>query len=85
MTTHRSTKPKKLHLLTGEPPTRTSKQKPMPYLGLLISDNLKWSSHINKITNRATSTLGFLRRNLKQCSKTLKETAYTSLVISVLD
>ena len=51
----------------------------------LISNNLKWSSHIKKITNRATSTLGFLRRNLKHCSKTLKETAYTSLVRSVLD
>ena len=45
----------------------------------------KWSSHINKITNRVTSTLGFLRRNLKHCSKTLKETAYTSLVRSILD
>ena len=45
-----------------------------PYLGLLISENLKWSSHINKITNRATSTLGFLCRNLKHCSRTLKET-----------
>ena len=50
----------------------------------LISNNLKWSSHIKKITNRATSTLGFLHRNLKHCSKTLKETAYTSLVRSVL-
>jgi hypothetical protein len=56
-----------------------------PYLEQLISDNLKWSSYINKITNRATSILGFLGRNLKHCSKTLKETAYISLVRSVLD
>ena len=56
-----------------------------PYLGLLISENLKWSSHINKISKRANSTLGFLRRNLKHCPKSLKETAYFSLIRSVLD
>ncbi|KAK3095084.1 hypothetical protein FSP39_010107 [Pinctada imbricata] len=56
-----------------------------PYLGITLSDSLKWSTHINKITNRANSILGFLRRNLKYCSKSLKETAYISLVRSILD
>ena len=56
-----------------------------PYLGLTISDNLKWSSQINKMCNKANSTLGFIRRNLKHCNKKFKETAYISLVRSVLD
>ena len=83
MTTHRSTKPKYYtssldnHLLEHV--------KDNPYLVLLISDNWKWSSHISKITNRTTPTLGSLRRNLKYRSKILKETAYTSIVRSVLN
>ena len=56
-----------------------------PYLGVIISDDLKWAPHINKICNRANSTLGFIRRNLKNCDKKFKETAYISLVRSVLD
>ena len=42
---------------------------------------------INKMCNKASSTLGFIRRNLKHCNKKFKETAYiqVSLVRSVLD
>ena len=36
-----------------------------PYLGLTLTESLKWSSHITKITKKATTTLNFLRRNLK--------------------
>ena len=53
-----------------------------PYLGLNISDNLKWSSQVNKVCNKANSMLGFIRRNLKHCNKKFKETAYISLVRS---
>ena len=55
-----------------------------PYLGITLSDNMKWTTHINKISNRSISILGFIRRNLKHCSRSLKETAYISLVRSVL-
>ena len=37
-------------------------------LGLTISDNLKWSSQINKMCNKASSPLGFVRRKLKHCN-----------------
>jgi hypothetical protein len=43
------------------------------YLGLNISDDLKWSSHISKITSKASCTLGFLRRNLCQCPQECKK------------
>ena len=56
-----------------------------PYLGLMIRDDLKWSSHINKTSSKASQTLGFLKRNLKNCKQSFKETAYIALVRSVLE
>ena len=56
-----------------------------PYLGVIINANLKWSTHISKICNRANSILGFIRRNLKHSSESFKETAYSSLVRSILE
>ena len=40
---------------------------------------------INKITSKANSNLGFLRRNLRACPPKLRETAYFSLVRSSLE
>ena len=46
---------------------------------------MQWSSHINKICDKANSSLGFIRRNLKHCHVKFRETAYISLVRSVLE
>ena len=35
-----------------------------PYLGVGLSETLEWEAHINKITSKANSTMGFLRRSL---------------------
>ena len=59
--------------------------KENPYLGVLISEDLKWSKHINKTCRKAGSILAFLRRNLKQCPTSIKATAYKSLVRSILE
>ena len=56
-----------------------------PYLGLTLSNDLKWSTHINKISNKASSTLGFIQRNLKECPPECKRTAYIALVRSTLE
>ena len=56
-----------------------------PYLGVTLSEDLKWNSHINKISNKANSTLGFLKRNLKHCPQDSRRTAYLSLVRSTLE
>ena len=56
-----------------------------PYLGILFSENLTWSAHINKITSKANSTLGFLQRNLHNCPRKCKQTAYVSLVRSLVE
>ena len=42
--------------------------QPLMILGVLLSDDMKWTPHITKITKKASSTLGFLRRNLRHCS-----------------
>ena len=59
--------------------------KDNPYLGVLISQDLSFTNHINNITGKANSTLGFLRRNLKHGPVSLKELAYVSLVRSKLE
>ena len=50
------------------------------YLGVHISNDLKWNSHINSISSKANQTIGFLKRNLKINSPTIKEKAYKSIV-----
>ena len=55
------------------------------YLGITITNELSWSAHTDITTNKAHSTLGFLRRNLRGCPSKLKETAYISLVRSTLE
>ena len=55
------------------------------YLGVWVANDLKWSPHINRATGRASRSLGFLRRNLRQCPPSLKEKAYFAQVRSVLE
>ena len=56
-----------------------------PYLGITISEDLKWSHHINNISKKANSTLGFLHRNLRSCPKSSKRSAYVSLIRPILE
>jgi hypothetical protein len=55
------------------------------YLGVDIQQDLKWNSHINRITNSASKTLGFVRRNLGSCTKETKTSAYTALIRPTLE
>lgn len=56
-----------------------------PYLGLAISNDLKWTNHINNICKKASSTIGFIRRNLRHSPTKCRRTAYISLVRSTLE
>ena len=56
-----------------------------PYLGLTLSEDLTWSTHISKICKKASSTMALLRRNIRHCPRECKMTAYLSLVRSNLD
>lgn len=55
------------------------------YLGVNLTEELSWSPHVQAISSRANSTLGFLRRNLRRCPAKLKEAGYISLVRSTLE
>ena len=50
------------------------------YLGVTFSDDLQWEKHTQATAAKASRTLGFLRRNLKDCSKQVKSTTYKSMV-----
>ena len=50
------------------------------YLGVTISDDGEWDTHITNTINSGNRLLGFLRRNLKVNSKAVKELAYKMLV-----
>ena len=56
-----------------------------PYLGILFSNRLTWNQHINNITKKANSTLGFIRRNLRRCPTACKKTAYLAPVRPILE
>jgi len=50
------------------------------YLGVDISSDISWDTHINRISKMANKTLGFLRRNIKIHSESLKSSNYKILV-----
>ena len=39
------------------------------YLGVAITKDMKWNTHISNICTKANRTLGFLRRTLLSCLK----------------
>ena len=54
-------------------------------LGLTLTSDLKFNSHINNVTAKANSILCLLRRNLKISSQAVKTQAYQSLVRPLLE
>ncbi|KAI8516955.1 hypothetical protein Bbelb_055360 [Branchiostoma belcheri] len=50
------------------------------YLGVTISSNLTWGSHVDAVSSKANKTLGMLRRCLRITSTAAKERAYMALV-----
>ena len=55
------------------------------YLGVTITNDLKWNTHVSNICTKANRTLGFLRRNLEACPLDVKESAYKGLVRPILE
>ena len=55
------------------------------YLGVTITNDLKYNTHVSNICTKANRTLGFLRRNLAACPLDVKESAYKGLVRPILE
>lgn len=50
------------------------------YLGVTVSNNLSWDKHIQNVAAKGNRSLGFVKRNLKDCTPKVKAAAYCTLV-----
>ena len=57
----------------------------LKYLGITLTDDLKWSMHVKQTSTKAHQWLGFVKRNLKGSPYKHREMAYTSLVRSPME
>ena len=55
------------------------------YLGITLSSNMSWDTHINNITAKANKILSVLRRNFQIKQEETKSLAYKSMVRSNLE
>jgi hypothetical protein len=55
------------------------------YLGITLSNNMSWDTHINNITAKANEILSFLRKNLQIKQEDTKSLTYKSMVKSNLE
>ena len=68
-----------------EPPSYQLHQEVIPkvdtikYLGVKVQEDLKWNSHIEHITSKASTTLSFIRRIIPPQSTNLRVKAYKQL------
>ena len=65
------------HYILGAMPRRVTNHD---YLGVTISSDLIWHRHVTKKFNKASRTLGLLKRTLSPCSQNVKSIAYKLLV-----
>ena len=56
-----------------------------PYLGVTLTSDMSFSPHIQKITDKDTRVLNFIKRNLYSCSKEIKSKAYFTFVHPILE
>ena len=50
------------------------------YLGVDLSTNMNFNTHINRITSNANKSLGFIKRNIKTKHPGVREAAYKTIV-----
>ena len=76
---------KKIHASYTLEVTKLENVESIKYLGVTITSDLRWNTHVSNVCTKANRTLGFLRRNLYSCPQEVKEAAYKGLVRPVLD
>ena len=73
---------KKVHASCTLEGTDLENVERIKFLGVTITSDLRWNTHVNNVCTKANRTLGFLRSNLYSCPQ---EVAYKGLVRPVLD
>ena len=81
---HMSTKQKLSHFYTINGHILEQVQD-SPYLGINFSESLSWKTHIDQVRKKASSILGFLRRNLRHTPISCRKNAYLALVRSKME
>ena len=76
---------KKIHASYTLEGTNLENVESIKYLGVTITSDLRWNTHVSNVCTKANRTLGFLRRNLYSCPQEVKDAAYKALVRPVLD
>ena len=76
---------KKIHASYTLEGTNLENVESIKYLGVTITSDLRWTTHVSNVCTKANRTLGCLRRNLYSCPQEVKEAAYKGLVRPVLD
>ena len=76
---------KKIHASYALQGTDLENVESIKYLGVTITRDLRWNTHVSNVCTEANRTLGFLRRNLYSCPQEVKEAAYRGLVRPFLD
>ena len=76
---------KKIHASYTLEGTNLENVESIKYLGVTITSDLRWNTHVRNVCTKANRTLGFLRRNLYSCPQEVKEAAYKGLVRPGLD
>ena len=76
---------KKIHASYTLEGTDLENVESIKYLGVTITSDLRWNTHVSIVCTKANRTLGFLRRNLYSCPQGVKEAAYKGLVHQVLN
>jgi len=78
LTCSRSTAPPAYHYYINN--TILNRTNQHLYLGVLFHSEMSFSPHINIITSNAMKSLNFVRRNLNNCTESVKAAAYLGLV-----
>ena len=76
---------KKIHASYTLEGTDLENVESIKYLGVTITSDLRWNTHVSNVCTKANRTLGFLGRNLFSCPQEVKEAVYKGLVRPVLD
>lgn len=59
--------------------------KEFKYLGLAITHDLRWDTHIDNVSSKANKALWALRRNLRYATTDIKSLAYKTLIRPILE